>query len=314
MDSTPTPQPPTLESVYAFLRTDEWNLLVNVLEYNIRDGRKKNLKKAIKFWNMCPEHVAIRLVHTKMNWEAIMDRLKNITEAMRELPEYIDSQRHYYIRSKCNSITETIVRIVQDFEAMDANFTKYLRDNEYDTVKMKYFRQGPNGYSRGKCVKYGTLFGGVQSLHLLSFLHRIYEVFLLPPDPDPDAYPPLRLHTWPAIAAIPEKFKYTERERPRALLIQGPDGEHTVAMPVQRDDRLEEHSMRSDSSGDEHDDSDHSDDVVRDAVRTWRIGNDSDDERDPIDRATDGRVVRLNSPENAQLTTMLRDLEQLSVL
>jgi len=235
-----------------------------------------------------------------------MERLQRITEAMRELPEYIARQHHYYIRARCDCITETIVLIVQDFEAMNAKFTKYLHDNEYDTVKMKSFRQGPNGYSGGKCVKYGTLFGGVQSLHLLSFLHRIYEVFLLPPDPDPDAYPPRRLHTWPAIAAIPEKFRY--RERPRAMLIQSPGEAPALAMPVQRDDRLEEHSMRSDSSGDERDDSD---DVVRDAMRTLRIGNDRD-ERDPV-VAGSRRTVRINRYENAQLTTMLRDLEQLSV-
>ncbi len=102
MDSTTTPQPPTLESVYAFLRTDEWKLLVNVLEYNIRDGRKKNLKKAIKFWNMCPPRQTILLEHTKMNWESTIEQLQNITEAMRELPEYIASQLHYYIRAKCD--------------------------------------------------------------------------------------------------------------------------------------------------------------------------------------------------------------------
>jgi hypothetical protein len=79
-------------------------------------------------------------------------------------------------------------------------------------------------------------------------------------------------------------------------------------MPVQRDDRLEEHSMRSDSSGDERDDSD---DDVRGSMRAWRIGNDSDDEGDSV-VAGSRRTVRINRPENAQLTIMLRNLKLLS--
>jgi hypothetical protein len=76
-------------------------------------------------------------------------------------------------------------------------------------------------------------------------------------------------------------------------------------MPI--DDSLEEHSMRSDSSGDERDDN--SDSVVRDSVRTFRIGPDSDDdidfERPIVDYNSDGSA--------AHLTSMLRDLQQLSV-
>jgi hypothetical protein len=306
MESEPVSETQTLEITYAFLRTDEWKVLVDVLEYNIRDGRKKNLQKAAPFWTMRTERQKLLLQHTHEYWKAIMEQLKNITEAMRDLPEYIHSRNNYYIRSKCNRITETIVLIVQDFEGMDATFTRYLHDNQYDTVKMKYSRQGPNGLWGGVHVKCGKLFGDVQSLHLLSFLHRIYEVFLLPWDQALEPYPPRRLHTWPAIAAIPDNFKY--RERPRARLIQGPDGGHSVAMPVQRDDRLEEHSMRSDSSGNEKDDND---DDVRGSMRTWRIGNDSDDEGDSV-VAGSRRTVRINRPENARLNTMLRNLKLLS--
>jgi hypothetical protein len=61
-------------------------------------------------------------------------------------------------------------------------------------------------------------------------------------------------------------------------------------MPVPRDDRLEEHSMRSDSSGDEREDSD---DELRGSMSTWNFGHDDNE---------------------AQLQSMLRDLKQLSVL
>jgi hypothetical protein len=78
-------------------------------------------------------------------------------------------------------------------------------------------------------------------------------------------------------------------------------------MPI--DDSLEEHSMRSDSSGDERDDDSDSDSVVRDSVRTFRIGPDSDDDID-FERP----IVDYNSDRSAaHLTTMLRDLQQLSV-
>jgi hypothetical protein len=304
--ATPQPatQPPTLESVFAFLRTDEWKVLVDVLEYNIRDGRKKNLQKAAPFWTMCPPRQAILLEHTKMEWQSTIQRLQNITELMRELPEYIASQDHYYIRAKCDGITETIVLIVNDYTSMHAKFTKYLHDNEYDTVKMKFFRQGPNGWSGGKFVKYGQLFGGVQSLSLWSFLHRIYEVFLLPWDEAIDQYPPRRLHTWPDAAAIPENFRYRVRERIPARHVETPIGDNqwelnAVAIPLQRDDRLEEHGMRSDSSGEERHDNIDSDGVVRDvrdSVCTWHFGNDSDHELDPVVEDAH-RVVRLSGPE-----------------
>ncbi len=228
---------------------------------------------------------------------------------MRELPEYIasqrehiDSERYDHIRAKCDGITETIVLIVQDFKNMDAKFTKYLRDKQYDTVKMKSFRQGPNGYSGGKFVKYGTLFGGVQSLSLWSFLHRIYDVFLVPWDEAITHYPPRRLYEWPDAAAIPENFRYRVRERLPTRQVENPSGENQwkvtqVAVPLRRDDLLEEHGQRSDSSGEErHDHRDVRD--VRDSVRTWHFGNDrqdSDDELDPVVEAAH-RIVTLNRP------------------
>jgi hypothetical protein len=278
MASAPTPQPPTLQSVFAFLRTDEWKVLVDVFEYNMNDRRKKNLKKAAPFWTSQMKRDAHA---THEAWESILEQLQNIKEAMRELPEYIGRQDHYYIRAKCNGITETIVLIVQDFKDMDATFTTYLHNKQYDTVKMKYFRQGPNGLWGGKNVKCGKLFGDVQSLHLLSFLHRIYEVFLIPDDPAA-YYPPRRLHIWPDTAAIPENFRYRVRERIPARLVANPSGRtpsganeweiNAVAIPMPIDDSLEEHSMRSDSSGDESDDdSDGDDRVVRDSVRTFSI-------------------------------------------
>ena len=214
------------------------------------------------------------------------------------------------IRTKCDSISETIVTIVYNFADLHEDFTRYLRDNKYDTVKMKYFRQGPNGLSGGVHVKCGKLFGGVQNLHLLSFLHRIYDVFLLGPDPDPEGYFnrwPRRRCTWPDTAAIPANFRY--REEPTPMIVTNPDGTPVMAMPVQRDDRLEEHSMQSDSSGDERDDSD-DDDVVRSSVRNIRIGPDSDDDIDyhrPMFGADD------SDRSDARLTTLLHDLKQLSV-
>ena len=303
MASAPTPPPPTLQSVFAFLRTDEWKVLVDVFEYNINDRRNKNLQKATPFWTR-QRKLDARETHEA--WESILEQLQNIKQAMRDLPEWITMQNHHMIRTKCINITETIAVIVNYFGYMDATFTRYLHNKEYDTVKMKYFRQGPNGLWGGVHVKCGRLFGGVQSLHLLSFLHRIYEVFVVPPDPDPEAYPP-RWVTWPNTAAIPANFTY--RERPRPMLIQNPDGVPTVAIPVPIDDSLEEHSMRSDSSGDERDDDSDSDSVVRDSVRTFHIGPDRDDdinfERPIVDYNSDGSA--------AHLTTMLRDLQQLSV-
>jgi len=50
MESEPVSETQTLENTYAFLRTDEWKVLVDILEYNIRDERKKNLQKAAPFW------------------------------------------------------------------------------------------------------------------------------------------------------------------------------------------------------------------------------------------------------------------------
>ncbi len=129
---------------------------------------------------------------------------------------------------------------------------------------------------------------------------------LLPWDEALEPYPPRRLHIWPDISAIPDNFKY--RERPRALLIQGPEGGHSLAMPVQRDDRLEEHSMRSDSSGDERDDSD---DDMHASMRTWNFGHDSADERDDVVRDSH-RIRRIGLDSNVNLTTMLRNLKQLS--
>ncbi len=129
---------------------------------------------------------------------------------MEPLAEYIASQDHHYLRIKCEHIRETIILIVNHFTEMKAEFTNYLQDKEYITVKMKYFRQGPNGQWRG--VKCGKLFGGVQSLHLLSFFRRIYELFVVPVDRDPGAHHIRRRYTWPEIAAIPENFKYRARQ------------------------------------------------------------------------------------------------------
>ena len=92
------------------------------------------------------------------------------------------------------------------------------------------------------------------------------------------------------------------------MLIQNPDGTPSVAMPVQRDDSLEEHGMRSDSSGDERDDED---DVVTSSMSTWRIGHDSDDERDPVVAGSHRR--RLDPDRDSQLTTKLLRLKQLSL-
>jgi hypothetical protein len=287
MESEPTPAHQTLEIVFPFLRNNEWEVLVKVLKYYVRGANTKNIRNAAPFWT---DQWILREQNTHYAWEQIIAKLDTIKEAMSELPGYITSQNHYLIRSKCDCISETIVTIVYDFTEMHEGFIRYLHDKGYMTVKMKYFRQGPNGLWGGVHVKCGKLFGGVQDLHLLSFLHRIYEVFLLPPDPDPDAYPRRRC-TWPDTATIPANFRY--RERPSAMLIQNPDGTPSVAMPVPRDDRLDEHSMRSDSSGDEREDSD---DELRGSVRTWHFGHDSPDDSE------------------AQLQSMLRDLKQLSVL
>jgi hypothetical protein len=302
MESEPVSETQTLENTYAFLRTDEWKVLMKIFEHYIRDKNKKNIKRADPYWT---DRQLIRFHTTHLAWTDIISELESIKQTMWDLPEYIASQDHYYIRINCEHIRETIVLIVNKFAEMKAEFTNYLQDNEYITVKMKYFRQGPNGLWGGVHVKCGKLFGGVQSLHLLSFLRRIYEVFVVPPDPDPDAYPP-RWVTWPDISAIPDNFKY--RERPGALLIQGPHGGHSVAMPVQRDDRLEEHSMRSDSSGDERDDSD---DDMHASMRTWNFGHDSDDERDAVVRDSH-RIRRIGLDSNVNLTTMLRNLKLLS--
>ena len=312
MEPLPAPEPPTLESVFAFLHTNEWKVLVKVFEYYIREANKTNIRRAAPFWTAQRK---LDAEGTHYAWEQIIAKLDSIRQAMWDIEESIANQSrnlsrsHYLIRTKCDSISETIVTIVYDFAAMHEGFTRYLHDKKYDTVKMKYFRQGLNGLWGGVHVKCGKLFGGVQNLHLLSFLHRIYEVFLLPPDPDPEGYHNSYPHrcTWPDIAALPDNFKH--RERPGARLIENPDGSHTVAMPVQRDDRLEEHSMRSDSSGDERDDSD-DDDVVRSSVRNIRIGPDSDDDIDyhrPMFGADD------SDRSDARLTTLLHDLKQLSV-
>ena len=307
MESGQVSEPMTLESVFPFLRTNEWKLLVKIFEYYVRDANKTNIRKAAPFWT---EQRILHAGDTHYAWEQIIAKLDTIKEAMSDLPGYITSQNHYYIRSRCDCISETIVTIVHDYTYMHEGFTRYLHDQGYMTVKMKYFRQGPNGLWGGVHVKCGKLFGGVQDLHLLSFLHRIYEVFLLPPDPDPEGYfnryPRLRC-TWPEIATIPENFRY--RERPNAMLIQNPDGTPSVAMPVQRDDRLEEHSMQSDSSGDERDDDD---DVVTSSMSTWHIGHDSDDEYDPV-VAGSRRVIRLDPDRDSQLTTKLLRLKQLSL-
>jgi hypothetical protein len=293
MASAPTPQPPTLQSVFAFLRTDEWKVLVDVFEYNMNDRRKKNLKKAAPFWTSQMKRDAQA---THEAWESILEQLQNIKQAMRDLPEWITMQNHHMIRTKCINIRETIAEIVDYFGYMDASFTTYLHNKEYDTVKMKYSRQGPNGLWGGVHVKCGKLFGGVQSLHLLSFLHRIYEVFVVPPDPDPEAYPPRRV-TWPNTASIPENFRYRVRESIPARLVANPSGKtpsgayeweiNAVAIPMPIDNRLEEHSMQSDSSGDE------------------RSDDDIDFERPIVDYNSDGSA--------AHLTSMLRDLQQLSV-
>jgi hypothetical protein len=330
MDSTPTPQPQTLQSVYAFLRTDEWKVLVDVFEYNISDRRKKNLQKAAPFWTSLRKRNAPQ---THEAWESILEQLQNIKQAMRDLPQWIDRQDHDMIRSECDSITETIAVMVNYFEYMDASFTKYLQNKQHDTVKMKYFRQGDNGLWGGKIVKCGRLFGGVQSLHWLSFLHRIYEVFKMPPNPDAH-YPPRWVY-WPAAAEIPDNFRYKALNT--GLLIVMPDGSHQLAGPVQTNDPLEEHSLASDSSADDEDRKYDSDErVVRDSMRTFRIGPDSDDDdvvagsrRDvPLNRyvvdpapesdADSDDSVDLEAPmfawkQNAHLTTMLHDLKQLSV-
>ena len=309
----PAPQPPTLESAYAFLRTDEWNVLVKVFQYYCRDANKTNIRKAAPYWTAQRK---LDAEGTHYAWEQVIAKLDSIRQAMSDLPEHIASKNHYSIRTKCDSISETIVTIVYDFAAMHADFTSYLRDNKYDTVKMKYFRQGPNGLWGGVHVKCGKLFGGVQNLHLLSFLHRIYEVFLLGKDPDPDGYfnrYPRRRCTWPDYAAIPANFRY--REEPTPTIVTNPDGTRVVAMPVQRDDRLEEHSMRSDSSGDERDERDDSDDeVVRGSMSTWHFGHDSDGEDDRV--VAGSRRVRHIDPDerNAKMQSMLRDLQQLTAV
>jgi hypothetical protein len=252
MESEPTPAHQTLESVFAFLRTDEWKVLVQVFEHYVRDANKKNIRAAVPFWTHQRKRDA---PETHSAWKDIIAKLDSIKEAMRDLPDFITRKDHYYIRRRCDRICQNIVMIVNDYAAMYEGFTRYLQDKKYDTVK----------------------------LHLLSFLHKIHDVFLLPrePKPPPDGYHNRApyLCTWPDISAIPHNFKY--RERPGALLIQGPDGGHSVAMPVQRDDRLEEHSMRSDSSGDEGDDSD---DDMHASMRTWNFGHDSDALKDLASR------------------------------
>ena len=300
----------SLESVFPFLCNDEWKVLVKVFEYYIREANKTNIRKAARFWT---EQRKLQHEGAHYAWEEIIAKLDGIRQAMRDIQEYTGRHRSHrlspsIIRTKCDAISETIVTIVYSFTEMHEGFVRYLHDNGYMTVKMKYFRQGPNGLWGGVHVKCGKLFGGAQDIHLLSFLHRIYEVFLLPPDPDPEGYfnrYPRRRCTWPEIATIPENFRY--RERPNAMLIQNPDGTPSVAMPVQRDDRLEEHSMRSDSSGDERDDDD---DDVTSYMSTWRFGHDSDDEYDPV--VAGSRRVRRLGP-NAQLTTKLLRLKQLSL-
>ena len=301
----------SLESVFPFLHTNEWKVLVEIFEYYVRDANKTNIRKAARFWT---EQRRLQHEGAHYAWEEIITKLDGIRQAMWDIQGYIanPTSRHIpsLMRTKCDAISETIVTIVHDYTYMHEGFTRYLHDQGYMTVKMKYFRQGPNGLWGGVHVKCGKLFGGVQDLHLLSFLHRIYEVFLLPPDPDPEGYfnryPRLRC-TWPEIATIPENFRY--RERPNAMLIQNPDGTPSVAMPVQRDDRLEEHSMQSDSSGDERDDDD---DVVTSSMSTWHIGHDSDDEYDPV-VAGSRRVIRLDPDRDSQLTTKLLRLKQLSL-
>jgi hypothetical protein len=312
MEPQPTPEPPTLESVFEFLHTNEWKVLVKVFEYYVRDANKTNIRKAAPYWTTQRKRDA---EGTHYAWEQVIAKLDSIRQAMSDLPEHIASQSHYSIRTKCDSISETIVTIVYDFAAMHADFTRYLYDKNYDTVKMKYFRQGPNGLWGGVHVKCGKLFGGVQNLRLLSFLHRIYDVFLLGPDPDPDGYfnrYPRRRCTWPDYAAIPANFRY---RGPEGLLIVNPDGSHMTATPsapsLQGDYTLEEHGMQSDSSGDERDERDDSDDdVVSSSMRTIRIGPDSDEDVDLEAPMFGGRG---SDSQGAHLTTMLHALKQLSV-
>ena len=302
---------PPLESEFAFLQTNEWKVLVTVFEYYTREANKTNIRKAAPFWT---EQRKLEYADTHYAWEEIIAKLDGIRNAMWEIQGYIAKPTRHspsLMRTNCDAISETIVTIVHSFAFLHADFTRYLHDNKYDTVKMKYFKQGSNGLWGGVHVKCGKLFGGVQDLPLLRFLHRIYEVFLLPKDPDPEGYFnrwPRRLCTWPEIATIPHYFRYKEpapiqenvtyREEPRPMPIVNPDGTHVWAKPVPRDGPLEEHGMRSDSSGDERDERDDSAGVVRDvrdSVRTWNFGHDSDDELDPVVEDAH-RVIRLNRP------------------
>jgi hypothetical protein len=301
MDSAPTPQPPTLESVFAFLRTDEWKVLVKVFEYHVRGANKKNIRAAAPFWT---DQRILLAGNTHAAWETIIAAFDSIRQCMWDLQEYIASRNHYYIRSKCDHISQNIVMIVNDYAAMHEGFTTYLQHKKYDTVKMKYFKQGPNGLWGGVHVKCGKLFGDAQELPLLSFLHRIHDVFVLPPDPDAEGYHNNYPHrcTWPDTAAIPDNFRYRQRVIP--IQIDNPDGTPVVAVPVPIDDGLVEHGMRSDSSGDERDDE------MRTAWRHMRIGNDSDEEIE-FHQSMFGESDSDSS--HAQLTTMLHDLNQLSV-
>jgi hypothetical protein len=290
---------PALESVYAFLRTDEWKILINVFQHYYRTNNKRNIRTAAPFWTRKRKAEASQ---THMAWEYIIAELDGIRQAMWDLPGLINrpsNHTHYMIRLECHRICQNIVRIVNNYATMALTeaFTTYMRQQQYDIVKMKYFRAHPTQIWRGWYVKCGKLFGGVQDIPLLSFLHRVHDVFLIPEDPEvyEDRYP--HRCTWPDTAAVPDKFIYWVRTHIPARQIINPDGISVAAIPVPRDDICPEKPVEEDSSASDDDrkaDSDSGDSVVRGSMRTVRIGHDSDDDDGVV--AGSRRDVSLNRP------------------
>ncbi len=273
-------------------------MLIKVFEHHLRS--KRNVKTAVDFWTRQRKADKDNWDRTFGAWEDIISALDAIRQAMSDLPDVIDrpsAYKDYMIRMNCNRICQNIVRIVNNYTAMKEEFTTYMTNNQYDTVKMKFFKAHATQPWGGFYVKCGRLFGGAENLPLLSFLHRVHDVFLIPQDPEvyEDRWP--HRCTWPDTAAVPTTFIYkelnteTSTQRPKTMkgvIVTMPDGSrqvgHVIAgegpiVTIKIDAPLPQTRIEDDSSADEADrEYSRDEQFVRDSMRTVRIGPDRDDD------------------------------------
>ncbi len=198
-----------------FLRTNEWQHLVDVFRYYFRDGNQN-----IKQWKTDRDDRRDETVET----------LTAVEFAMQGLQDAVRMHRGADIRAFEVSLVQQLLDALEHFHTRKRCANDLCRAR-YDCVKMEFFRDGA-------LVECHRLWDGVKYVRLCVLLRRIYEVL------EGDKHWSVTV-SWPEWSEWPDSGKYQVAPEPVLVVpVVHPDGSIAVPVPLTPTTVQEEEEQR----------------------------------------------------------------------